>query len=313
MVNTRVKTGIVFFLIVAAFLVGSIWLPWLSVVLFALVAVLGALELSHALQKKFRPLSFVSIVIGSLTMLAPVVVWVLYKDLRQWHIISRDSLPLDARWPSDFIWLLAFGFLAFGLAFGVYALLNVLFKVLSRGPEHMPHAVAESSAAFYIAFPLTAVVLFAFAVPNGYFWLLFAVLTPMVVDVAAYYSGSLLGKRKMLPKVSPNKTWVGFFGGVFAGVVFGSAIFMIFFTGSQPMLPLTQSVVFGGAAGLLLGLTAQFGDWIASSLKRWCQIKDFSNLLPGHGGIMDRFDSALYTLPTTLVLALVFFLLERVN
>lgn len=311
MSKTRVRTAIIFFLILAAFLVGGIWLPWLPVVYFAIVAVIGSLELYHALLNKFRPLSLVSILIGSLTMLAPTIVWFTYRDLRQWHIIPKADLPLDNNWSSDFIWLLAFGVLVFFLIFIVYAFLNVTIKVLAKGVEHLPHGVAEVSAAFYLAVPLSMVSLFLYAVPNGYYWLLFALISPMIVDVSAYYSGSLLGKKKMLPQISPHKTWVGFFGGVLGSVLFGILFFMIFLRGETPMMQLLPSVIAGAISGLVIGVVAQFGDWVASALKRWCQIKDFSNLLPGHGGILDRFDSILFSLPATLVLALVYYLVKR--
>ncbi len=310
MANTRVRTGILFFLILAAFLIGSIWLPWLIVTYFTLVIILCGLEIYHALQNKFRPLSITSILIGSLTMLTPGLIWFIYRDLRQWHILSADDLPLNESWSSDYIWLLAYGVLVFFCVYVLYALLNVLAKILAKGVEHMPHAVAESSAVFYLAVPFSVVVLFQYAVPNGFYWLVFALITPMIVDVSAYYAGSLLGRKKMLPRISPHKTWVGFFGGLFGGVLFGALFFMILFRGPEPMRSIGEAVIFGCIAGLIVGLAAQFGDWIASALKRWCQIKDFSNLLPGHGGMLDRFDSVLYSLPVTLVLSIVFYLLE---
>ncbi len=311
MSTTRVRTAVIFFLILAAFLVGGIWLPWLPVVYFTIVAIIGSLELYHALLNKFRPLSLVSIVIGSLTMLSPLVIWYTYRDLRNWHRLPANSLPLDTAWTSDFIWLLAFGVLVFFLVFLVYAFLNVTIKILAKGVDHLPHGVAEVSASFYLAVPLSLVSLFLFALPNGYFWLIFALVSPMIVDVSAYYSGSLLGKKKMLPKISPHKTWVGFFGGILGCILFGILFFMIFMRGETPLVALLPSVLWGALSGLVIGVVAQFGDWVASALKRWCQIKDFSNLLPGHGGILDRFDSILFSLPATLIVALLFYLAKR--
>ena len=160
-------------------------------------------------------------------------------------------------------------------------------------------------------FSLSAVVLFQFAIPHGYFWLLYALVTPMIVDVSAYYAGSYFGKKKMLPEVSPNKTWMGFIAGLAGSVVFSLIYFLIFFRGGFPLMSAKQIVPYSLLTGLIIGLGAQVGDWVFSSIKRWCGIKDFSKLLPGHGGIMDRFDSVFYSLPLTMLMAFFFYLLKR--
>lgn len=306
----RVITGALFFLILAAFMIASIWLPLMIVIYFVLVTFIAALELNHALLRQFRPLSLGAIIIGSLTALSPMIIWYLYKDLRKWHIL-KGKLPLDAAWSTDFVWLLSFGVLCYFLIYLIYAFLNVLLKLVRKGPMHFPHAVAEDAAAFYVSAPISMVILFMFAVPHGYFWLLYALVTPMLVDVAAYYVGSRLGRAKMLPEISPHKSWAGFFAGIVASILFSAVYFMIVFNGASPKLPLSRALVFGLLSGLVLGLVSQFGDWVASALKRWCRIKDFSNLLPGHGGILDRFDSMLFSLPACLILSVIFYMLKR--
>jgi phosphatidate cytidylyltransferase len=307
----RVVTGAIFFAILLAFLIASIWLPLAMVIYFVIVAVIGSLELGHALRNKFTPLSYVSIVIGSLTMLTPCLVWYAYRTLGRWHILKKADLPYGPEASTNFIWLLGFGSLVFLLCFVLYAMINIGLKIVRKGPDHLPHAVAECSTAFTVALPLSAVVLFQFAIPHGYFWLLYALVTPMIVDVSAYYAGSYFGKKKMLPEVSPNKTWMGFIAGLAGSVVFSLIYFLIFFRGGFPLMSAKQIVPYSLLTGLIIGLGAQVGDWVFSSIKRWCGIKDFSKLLPGHGGIMDRFDSVFYSLPLTMLMAFFFYLLKR--
>ncbi len=102
-------------------------------------------------------------------------------------------------------------------------------------------------------------------------------------DVAAYLVGSRLGKTLLCERISPRKTWEGFFGGVAAGLVCGGLLALIF---SFPPLPLLLM-------GLLCGVAGQLGDLGESVLKREAGVKDTGGLIPGHGGFLDRFDSIL--------------------
>jgi phosphatidate cytidylyltransferase len=117
-------------------------------------------------------------------------------------------------------------------------------------------------------------------------------------DTFAYFAGVLFGKHKLAPSISPKKSWEGLIGGAFAAVIGGSFIFNSLF----------ETAWFVGALiGLMTVVTATCGDLIESAIKRDLAIKDMSNLLPGHGGIMDRLDSALFTAPA------VWFALELIN
>ena len=102
-------------------------------------------------------------------------------------------------------------------------------------------------------------------------------------DVAAYIVGSRLGKTLLCEKISPKKTWEGFFGGTAASLLCGGLLALIF---SFPPLPLLLM-------GLLCGVAGQLGDLGESVLKREAGVKDTGSLIPGHGGLLDRFDSIL--------------------
>ena len=107
-------------------------------------------------------------------------------------------------------------------------------------------------------------------------------------DVCQYVWGKLLGKHKIIPKVSPNKTWEGFAGGLASITVFAGLL-------APTLTPLDFKQ--GLVAGVLIGVSGFFGDVVISSVKRDLQIKDSGSLIPGHGGLLDRLDSIIYTAP----------------
>ena len=113
---------------------------------------------------------------------------------------------------------------------------------------------------------------------------------PLLGDTMAYFFGSRFGKRKLCPAVSPNKSIEGAAAGM-AGSVIWAMVTAWFFSLFGPIPPLWHFPILG----LLGGIVGQMGDLFASLVKRHCGIKDFSNILPGHGGMMDRLDSVYWT------------------
>ena len=124
---------------------------------------------------------------------------------------------------------------------------------------------------------------------------------PSVCDTFAYFGGLRFGKRKLCPSISPHKTVAGSVFAVFGGLLSGFLVFVF-----QRFRNGSADILFFLAAGLLIGVFSQIGDLFASRIKRWAGIKDFSELIPGHGGIMDRIDSTLLTSAVTLVVFLLF-------
>jgi phosphatidate cytidylyltransferase len=129
------------------------------------------------------------------------------------------------------------------------------------------------------------------------------VLLPMVVtwlnDTGAYLAGRAFGRAKLMPSVSPGKTWAGAYGAVVASVLttWVIAAFVL-----PPMAHLTLRPVGIVVVGVGLSLAAQVGDLAESMFKREAGVKDSSHLIPGHGGVLDRVDSLLFTLPVGFVL-----------
>ncbi len=125
---------------------------------------------------------------------------------------------------------------------------------------------------------------------SGHLLLWAVILGAWGTDTFAYFTGRFFGRRRIIPGVSPAKTVEGSIGGI-AGAVAVLVIFSI--TVGENVLTPAEAV----GAGLLAGIVSQLGDWLASAIKRYAGLKDFGRLLPGHGGILDRFDSILFTAP----------------
>ncbi len=145
-----------------------------------------------------------------------------------------------------------------------------------------------------------AYVLYAIGV-NGDWMLLVALLTMVWSnDVGAYLVGITMGKHKMAPKISPKKSWEGFFGGLFFAMLVSVLWFWFFFSKDQYAFmdsSRTLNGVLWALMGLLVGLAAVGGDLIESYFKRRIGVKDSGKIIPGHGGMLDRFDAQLSALP----------------
>jgi phosphatidate cytidylyltransferase len=128
---------------------------------------------------------------------------------------------------------------------------------------------------------------------DGMAWVSLALFATWGADTFAYFVGRTLGRHKLWPRLSPKKTWEGFIGGIVGGVV-GAAIIMAIFK-----LPLNSALI----AGAIVAIVALFGDLSISMMKRHVGVKDSSNLIPGHGGFLDRADSLLFVSPVVYYFA----------
>lgn len=132
--------------------------------------------------------------------------------------------------------------------------------------------------------------------PNGLYWMLLGLCITMINDSAAYFVGVSIGRRRILPALSPKKTWEGTVGGWIAATLTGAAIAF--------WAPLGLAVWLGAFIGLVGGILALFGDLAISMLKRQIGVKDSGVFLPGHGGFLDRLDSIMFVLPFVYQMAL---------
>jgi phosphatidate cytidylyltransferase len=133
----------------------------------------------------------------------------------------------------------------------------------------------------YSALPVVALGWLRGDEPLGFLATIFVLLSVVVTDVAAYAAGRTIGGPKLWPKVSPNKTWSGLIGAVVAASIAGALFSWLSGTGSAQWL---------ASLGGVLAIIAQGGDLAESALKRHFGVKDSGDLIPGHGGVMDRMD-----------------------
>ena len=131
---------------------------------------------------------------------------------------------------------------------------------------------------------------------QGKYLVLLAVLLAFVTDAGAYFAGVFLGKHRGITQVSPNKSLEGYIGGFVTGVAFA----VLFGAVVQAVSGLSANFLSLGLSGLLGAMVTMLGDLSFSLIKRQYGIKDYGNLLPGHGGMMDRFDSMVFCAPVVL-------------
>lgn len=178
--------------------------------------------------------------------------------------------------------------------FYIIVMMIVLHTVIKKKRFTFDDAGVLTLAMLYIG---TGFHYFVSARTDGFTTLLFGMLIVWLTDSGAYIIGKQFGKHKLAPRISPNKTWEGSIGGTLAATII-LAVYLWFFPVGYDwgvMVILT----------LLLSIIGQFGDLIESALKRFYGVKDSGNILPGHGGILDRFDSMLLVMPCLYLLGII--------
>lgn len=147
---------------------------------------------------------------------------------------------------------------------------------------------------FVFVYPTTFILLLSSLEKFGREFIIGAIIASVITDTAAFFVGRRFGDAKLCPTISPNKTIAGAIGGAGATMILLPIYWLI--------VAIIQGVTIGVThvfmwilLALLCGIFAQFGDLFASFIKRYCGLKDYSNLIPGHGGIMDRLDSIMFT------------------
>lgn len=140
------------------------------------------------------------------------------------------------------------------------------------------------------------------------FLLLYVILGVICNDMGAYFVGMFFGKHKMNERISPKKTWEGFIGGVVLSIIVSSLFAMFCALGDKPILPMfdISHLYYVIVISIFIPLIADVGDFVFSAVKRTFGVKDFSNILPGHGGVLDRIDSLLFA--AALVASLIIFI-----
>lgn len=217
---------------------------------------------------------------------------------------SQKSLPAVFTYIFTVVFYagLYFGYMDFFLmAFLIYFMLLLCVYVFSY-PKHRVDEITKTVFGFFYVAMMLSFILRARELPiSGAYivWLIF--LTSWGCDTCAYCVGMLFGKHKMSPKLSPKKSVEGAIGGI-AGSVILSFIFCYIFKDAMA-LPLSRVFIIAALSGIG-AFISMVGDLAASAIKRNYDIKDYGRLIPGHGGILDRFDSVIITAPIIFYLGL---------
>lgn len=173
--------------------------------------------------------------------------------------------------------------------------------VFTAGRTDVGSVCTSFVGTFYISTAFASIILLRYG-ENGIYYFLIPIIAPMICDIFAYLCGRLFGKHKLIPKVSPNKTVEGSVGGTLfctAACTGYGAVLYSFSVGG--MLPIWAFAV----GGVVIAVVSQVGDLIASAVKRNFGVKDYGKIFPGHGGVMDRFDSVIATAPLFLIFTVV--------
>jgi phosphatidate cytidylyltransferase len=173
----------------------------------------------------------------------------------------------------------------------VLALTGIALAMRSEDlAEVLPRAAAMLLGVVYVFGPWKCGILLREINP---YWLLFALAINWVGDASAYYIGKNIGTHKLAPRISPGKSWEGALGSVIAAIAFG----VFFLRHFWPEISVWEAVALSAVANA----AGQLGDLAESALKRGAGVKDSGTLLPGHGGMLDRVDSTLFTMPVVYV------------
>lgn len=262
MLKTRVKTG-VFLSALVLLLLHFSYLPYVLKFFAAGLDLIGTFELYLAAECKHKKFSL------CISMLLGVVMPFILPSIPQYPILAAIALGLAV---ASFFPLAAnvdaLTFHTAGMAFGSSLLISLFFS-----------AIPTLRMSRY-----------------GLYYVVFMVLTSVVTEVAAYFIGQAFGRHKLSPRVSPGKTVEGFIGGTIVAYLVTLAAGVVF--SHQMNIPLHHGVF--SCYLIMASVIGQIGDLSMSLIKRAAGIKDFGQLLPGHGGVLDRFDSQLFIAPFTL-------------
>ena len=252
-------------IVVGLLLLGSIFFllyignPWL-IIAIAIVGFGGVYEMARALKQAGKPVwatggfFFIALSIGGIALLplSPNAI-ILFSLLLVW--LAQLSLLVLRRQMDITV-----------LAYSALLLLYPCLPLVLLGPLAMLGKLGKQ------------LILLAIFIAGG-------------TDTLAYFTGLLLGRKKLIPEISPKKTVAGAYGGLLGGVI-GAYLHWLLLGLSGQFSPWTPLIL-----GLFGAAVAQMGDLAASLVKRALDIKDYGNLFPGHGGILDRIDSVLFILP----------------
>jgi phosphatidate cytidylyltransferase len=249
----------------------------------------------------------------SAVVLAPIVILLVYVGGLPWalgialvgavawgemsRLLRRSDFAVDRLLGLFFVvlaiaaaYLNASGVIKFDLLSPLLALLimsSLIYALYDKSERPTQNWAINVASALYLGFMLRYFVILRER-PNGMNWVFFAFFMTWIGDTSAYFVGRSLGRRKLFPRISPKKTWEGLAGEIVGCMIAGPLLgaWLVGINWWQGLI-----------VGLLVAVLGTFGDFAVSLLKRMAQVKDTGALIPGHGGILDRLDSLMFTFP----------------
>lgn len=241
-------------------IIGGIWLDWLTV----LFAAVGISEIFLMKKQIIVSIDFVLALLATLT----------------WTVPDSFFAAAQTNWTKQGV-------------FYAIVMLFLTWTVLSKNKTTFDDVGVYTLSALYIGtgFHYMSAIRNGFSNETGLALICYVFVVVWSTDIGAYLVGRQLGRHKLWPVISPNKTWEGSIGAVICAVIV-SAIYVAF---TAQYYAQSQLELIGLA--VILSIVGQIGDLVESAYKRYYGVKDSGKILPGHGGILDRFDSMLFVLP----------------
>jgi len=264
MLRTRVISALVgLALLIVVLYLGSITLG----IVVSLIATIGLYEFYSSVSKvkNIRPIKLV----GYLSIL-PLLILSLQET--GWFDIDINKIT--------------------GISIFLIIFLSMATIVLVHKKYNIIDACITAFGVAYVPFLMSFLILIR-NLDFGFIYICVVFIGAWGTDTMAYTFGRLFGKRKIIPEISPKKTLAGAIGGILGCI----ALMTVFGFIIQAYFGLKISFTALALLGLICGVVSQIGDWSASAIKRYVNVKDFGNIMPGHGGVLDRFDSILFVAP----------------
>jgi phosphatidate cytidylyltransferase len=212
-------------------------------------------------------------------------------------IIRSLSALVMASFVLSAIWIGSPYFEALIGLIGCLAIMEWYRLILVNRPK-FPNIIFMCFGVLYVLVPCLILVWLRNNGPHGLYFIVWFFVVIWSTDIGAYLFGKSIGGAKLAPKISPNKTWAGFFGGISSAVIVSFLLYYFLY----PMAGLF--LFFLGC--VIISIVGQIGDLFESWCKRRLGVKDSGKLIPGHGGILDRVDSLLLSTPIAGVVAIIF-------
>ncbi len=273
MARTRIISGLVgLVLLIGVLYMGSIVLG----IVVSIIAAIGLYEFYNSISKTkgIQPIK----IVGYLSVV-PLLVLGLQKT--GWYNIDLGIMT--------------------GLSVCLIIFVSMAIIVFGHKKYNIVDACATAFGIAYIPFLMGfIIVLRNMEYGNILIWLIF--IGAWGTDTLAYTFGRLFGKRKIIPEISPKKTLAGALGGILGCIL----LMVIYGIIVNNYFDLNIRYIALVLLGLFCGVISQIGDWAASAIKRYVDVKDFGNIMPGHGGVLDRFDSILFVAPVIYYVLVLF-------